>query len=115
MPAPQELINQITTLDGKGYKAYKILQGKSYGFGLFDLTFEHVQGDPFAAPSRLSIKIELQSAGFAKTHYENPLRKLALEDHLLREVNRRTQQCLGKIKGSGRSGEIAVQSPGQKI
>jgi predicted ABC-class ATPase len=115
MPAPQELINLITSLDSKGYKSYKALQGKSYGFGLFDLTFEHVQGDPFAAPSRLSIKIGLQSAGFAKTHYENPLRKLALEDHLLREVNLRTHQCRGKIKGSGRSGEIAVQAPGQKI
>lgn len=115
MPTPKELINQITSLDGKGYKSYKTLQGKSFAFGLFDLTFDHVQGDPFAAPSRLSIKIELQSAGFAKSHYENPLRKLALEDHLLREVNRRTQQCQGKIKGSGRSGEIATQAPGQKI
>ncbi len=115
MPAPKELTNQIKSLDRKGYKSYKTLQGKSFGFGLFDLTFEHVQGDPFAAPSRLSIKIELQSAGFAKSHYENPLRKLALEDHLLREVNRRTHQCQGKIKGSGRSGEIAVQEPGQKI
>jgi predicted ABC-class ATPase len=115
MSAPQELINQITSLDGKGYKSYKTLQGKSFSFGKFDLTFEHVQGDPFAAPSRLSIKIGLQSAGFAKTHYENPLRKLALEDHLLREVNRQTHQCQSKIKGSGRSGEIAVQAPGQKI
>ncbi len=115
MPAPKELINQITSLDGKGYKAYKSLQGKSFAFGLFQLTFEHVQGDPFAAPSRLSIKIELPSAGFAKAHYENPLRKLALEDYLLREVDHRVQQCQGGITGSGRSGEIAVQSPGQKI
>lgn len=115
MPAPKELINQVTSLDGKGYKAYKILQGKSFTFDLFQLTFEHVQGDPFAAPSRLSIKIELQSAGFTKTHTKNPLRKLALEDHLLREVADRIQQCRGKIKGSGRSGEIAVQSPSQKV
>jgi predicted ABC-class ATPase len=66
MHAPKELINEITSLDGKGYKTYKNLQGKSFAFGLFQLTFEHVQGDPFAAPSRLSIKIELASAGFAK-------------------------------------------------
>ncbi len=115
MPAPQELINQITSLDSKGYKAYKALQGKKFTFDLFELTFEHVQGDPFAAPSRLSIKIELDTAGFAKDHYENPVRKLALEDHLLRGVSRRIQKCRGKINGSGRSGEIAVQSPGQKV
>ena len=115
MSAPQELLNQITSLNGKGYKSYKNLQGKSFSFDLFQLTFEHVQGDPFAAPSRLSIKIGLETAGFAKTHYENSLRKLALEDHLLREVSQRVQKCKGKVKGSGRSGEVAVQSPGQKI
>ncbi|SVA57637.1 uncharacterized protein METZ01_LOCUS110491, partial [marine metagenome] len=115
MPAPQELLNQITPLDGKGYKTYKNLQGKSFSFGLFQMTFNHVQGDPFAAPSRLSIKVELASAGFSNSHYNSPLRKLALEDHLLREVDRHFQQCRGKVKGSGRSGEVAVQSPGQKI
>ena len=115
MSAPKEIINQITSLDGKGYKAYKALQGKKFIFNLFELTFEHVQGDPYAAPSRLSIKIELEKAGFAKSHYENPVRKLALEDHLLRIVSLQTLKCRGKIKGSGRSGEIAVQSPGQKV
>ena len=115
MPAPQELLNQITPLDGKGYKTYKNLQGKSFSFGLFQITFNHVQGDPFAAPSRLSIKVELASAGFSNSHYNSPLRKLALEDYLLREVDRHVQQCRGKVKGSGRSGEVAVQSPGQKI
>jgi predicted ABC-class ATPase len=115
MPVPPELIDQVISMDGRGYKAYKNLQGQSFPFGLFQLTFEHVQGDPFAAPSRLSIKIELPSAGFSNSHYNTPLRKLALEDHLLRAVNQRVQKCQGKIKGSGRSGEIAVQSPGQKV
>ncbi len=115
MSIPQELIQQISSINGKGYKAYKNLQGKSFRFDRFQLIFEHVQGDPFAAPSRLSIEVELPSAGFSSSHYNTSLRKLALEDHLLRQVNRRVQQCQGKIKGSGRSGEIAVQSPGQKI
>lgn len=115
MSAPQELIDLVTSLEGKGYKTYKNLQGKRFLFGLFQLTFEHVQGDPFAAPSRFSIQIELPSAGFSNSHYNTPLRKLALEDHLLREVKHHVQKCQGKIKGSGRSGEIAVQSPGQKI
>jgi len=78
------------------------------------LTSEHVQDDPFAATSRLSIKIELQSAGLAKTHYENPLIILALEDHLLREVNRLTQKCQGQIKGPGRTSDIAAQAPDKK-
>ena len=115
MPTPQELLDKITSLNGKGYKSYKALQGESYSFGLFQLTFEHVQGDPFAAPSRLSIKIELPSAGYSNSHYNSSVRKLALEDHLLRIVNRRILKCKGMVKGSGRSGEVAVQSPGQKV
>ena len=115
MPELQELVQQISSLDGKGYKAYKTLQGKSFTFGLFELTFEHVQGDPFADPSRFSIKVDLLSAGFSLSHYNTALRKLALEDHLLREVNACIQTCQGKVKGSGRSGEVKVQSPGQKI
>jgi predicted ABC-class ATPase len=115
MPTPQELIDLVTSLEGKGYKTYKNLQGKTFIFGLFQLTFEHVQGDPFAAPSRLSIKVALPTAGFSNSHHNTPLRQLALEDHLLREAKQRVQKCQGKIKGSGRSGEIAVQSPGQKI
>ena len=102
-------------MDGKGYKAYKTLQDQTFSFGLFQLKFEHVQGDPFASPTRLSIKIELPSAGFSRSHYSTPLKRLALEDHLLREVSRHVQCCQGKVKGSGRSGEVAVQSPGQKI
>jgi hypothetical protein len=78
------------------------------------LTSEHVQDDPFAATSLLSIKIELQSAGFAKTQYENILIILALEDHLLQKVNRRTQKCQAQIKGPGRTGDMAAQAPDKK-
>jgi hypothetical protein len=79
------------------------------------LTSEHVQDDPIVATSRLSIKIELQSAGFTETHYENPIITRAIENHLLQEVNRRTQKCQGQIKGPGRTGDIATQAQGQKI
>lgn len=50
-------------IDGKGYKAYKEIEG-SFDFGLFTLHIDHVQGDPFAAPSRLRFYILLSKTGF---------------------------------------------------
>ncbi|MCG0314192.1 MAG: ABC-ATPase domain-containing protein, partial [Calditerricola sp.] len=42
----------LKRIDGRGYKAYKELQGTYRGDG-FTLSVDHVQGDPFAPPSRI--------------------------------------------------------------
>ncbi|MFQ5483370.1 MAG: ABC-ATPase domain-containing protein, partial [Nitrospinaceae bacterium] len=49
---PEALRRRFLELDGQNYKAYKTLQNTHWAFGPFQLTFEHVQGDPFATPSR---------------------------------------------------------------
>ena len=46
----QTLLRQI---DHKGYPAYKDTKGK-YQFQQYVLSIDHVQGDPFAAPSKVS-------------------------------------------------------------
>ena len=112
---PKDLHDLLISLDGKGYKSYKTLQEKSFQFPPFTLRFEHVQGDPFAAPSRLSLSAKLSEIGFSATYYDTPIKKLALEDHLLRAVHKNISTLRGRVTGSGRSGEIAVQSPSQKV
>ncbi len=54
MHTQQELRTQLRQIDHKGYKAYKVLEGE-YDFGAYRLCIDHVQGDPFATPSRLRI------------------------------------------------------------
>ena len=112
---PSDLKQEIISLDGKGYKAYKSLQGKSFGYDPFTVRFEHVQGDSFAQPTRLSISIGVDEAGFLPSLFNNPTRKLALEDHLLRRVNYFISANKTRVKGSGKSGKVQVQIPGQKI
>ena len=112
---PSDLKQEIISLDGKGYKAYKSLQGKSFGYDHFTVRFEHVQGDSFAQPTRLSISIGVDEAGFLPSLFNNPTRKLALEDHLLRRVNYFISANKTRVKGSGKSGKVQVQIPGQKI
>ena len=52
MKEKQELRNILDRIDRKGYPAYKELKGV-YKFDEYIFVIEHVQGDPFAAPSSL--------------------------------------------------------------
>jgi len=45
----------LARIDHRGYPAYKELQGM-YDFGAYMLSIDHVQGDPFAAPSKVHIE-----------------------------------------------------------
>ena len=112
---PSDLKQEILSLDGKGYKSYKSLKGRSFTYGPFAVGFEHVQGDSFAQPTRLSISIGLDEAGFDTFLLDTSIRKLALEDHLLRRVNQFIAANKIQVKGSGKSGKIEAQTPGQKI
>ena len=66
---PFSLKEEILSLDGCGYRAYKTLQGKLFSYGSFAVKFEHVQGDSFAQPTRLSVSIGMDEAGFAFSLY----------------------------------------------
>lgn len=53
MQSQNELRNLLQRIDHKSYPAYKDTRG-SYDFGNYVLSIDHVQGDPFAAPSKVS-------------------------------------------------------------
>ena len=50
MTNQQTLRRKLLDLDNSNYKAYRDIQG-SYEFPDFTLIIDHVQGDPFAAPT----------------------------------------------------------------
>ncbi|MFO8056227.1 MAG: ABC-ATPase domain-containing protein, partial [bacterium] len=56
-----KLISELKRIDGKGYKAYKDIKG-SYRLDDFVLHVDHVQGDPFASPSRMCVEIDRSAA-----------------------------------------------------
>ncbi len=60
----RELDTLLARLDGAGYGAYRALKGGwAIGPGL-ELHVDHVQGDPFAAPSRVRVHLDAAYAGF---------------------------------------------------
>ncbi len=107
----QELLRQI---DHRPYPAYKDTRG-SYRFEHYVLSIDHVQGDPFAAPSKVSILVPGQTAGFDRCFYDSDHRRVALEDHLLRRLAARIREYSFRAKGSGKSGLLEISVPGQEI
>ena len=95
----QALLQQIHR---KSYPAYKSLRG-CYDFGSFWLSIDHVQGDPFASPSHVSVSVGLQQAGFPQEYYREKAERTALEDALLRRFAEEIRRISFHAKGSGKS------------
>ena len=55
MKSADDLRQLLQNIDRKSYPAYKGTKGV-YRFGKYALGIDHVQGDPFAAPSSLHIE-----------------------------------------------------------
>lgn len=107
----REKLNQI---DGKGYKAYKDIQGTYKGDG-FLLHIDYVQPDPFAPPSRLRMEIPGSIIRLKDEWYFTDCRKTALEDFLAREISHRISMYGRGRTGTGKSGLIMIDTPSQEI
>ncbi|MBE9107840.1 ABC-ATPase domain-containing protein [Nodosilinea sp. LEGE 07298] len=113
MATQEVLSDQLHRLDGQGYGAYKSLKG-AYDFENFTLHIDHVQGDPFAAPSRVRVVVPQAVAGFPKSLWELPCRAIALADYLTREFYRAAEGSQ-RTSGSGKSGLIGIVRPSQAV
>ena len=114
MQSQNELRNLLQRIDHKSYPAYKDTRG-SYDFGNYVLSIDHVQGDPFAAPSKVSVHVRGGAAKFPADLYRMKCRRLAVCDYLLRQFGRELERVSFKAKGSGKSGLLAVSRPGQEV
>jgi len=110
----EKLRQQLKTINGKGYKAYKLLQG-NYQFDDYNLSIDHVQGDAFAEPSRLSLFVPMSLAGFPSQLWNQSIRKIALEDYIARRFAQAILNYCPGNRGSGSSGEIHIACSGQQI
>ncbi|WP_226576494.1 ABC-ATPase domain-containing protein [Halobacillus litoralis] len=107
----QQLLKQI---DGKSYKGYKQIQG-TYKFKNFELFIDYVQGDPFAAPSKIRVKIGEQNRPMKKEWKQNARRKYYAEDCVGRAVAKVIRKTQFSVKGSGKSGLVEIDQPAQEI
>lgn len=114
MKNSEELRQQLRSINRKSYPAYKGLKGL-YHFGNYILSIDHVQGDPFASPSHISIQISHRDAGFPVEYYKDTLTGTTLCDYLTRQFEKQVSQYSFRAKGSGKSGLLTVSHCGQEI
>ncbi len=115
MPNIRVLGDTLYRIDGRGYKAYKDIQG-SYEADNCSVHIDHVQGDPFAAPSKLRLRVPMDIAKLPTDLFSNPVRRLAIEDFLARQVYRAIGQVAGGgRRGSGKSGLITIDAGRQEV
>jgi len=110
----EKLKEILRRIDGHGYKAYKQLKG-AYNFGTYSLLIDHVQGDPFASPSKLRLRVPQDRAGFDRSLFSNHSRLTALEDYICRQFSRAIKKISVGTGGTGKSGLIYIDSGGQEI
>ena len=105
----------LLAIDGRGYKAYQDIKGEYRVAPGISLEIMSVQADPFAAPSRLRAIVEQSVAGFETGHFASPGQRVAAADYLTREFAAALDQIGMKRRGSGQSGLINVDRPGQQV
>ncbi len=110
----EELRTKLKSIDHRGYPAYKDLKGQ-YDFRDYVLSIDHVQGDPFAAPSRLSVIVSGKKAGFPAAYYDTYEKRITLQDHLTRLFGAQLNRGSMQANGSGKSGLLAASRCGQEV
>lgn len=119
MSTQDDLKRILERIDHRSYPAYKDTRG-SYRFSLgrdgsFTLNIEHVQGDPFAAPSSLSVIIPGKTNQFPRHLFDKKFKAVAFQDYLIRSFSRELRSHSKQARGSGKSGAFSMSRPGQEI
>lgn len=114
MQSAAELKQLLDRIDHRGYPAYKDTKGQ-YQFQGYVFSIDHVQGDPFASPSKVSVQVKGSTAGFPEELYKGRHQRVALQDEMTRQFYRAIQKYAFRAKGSGKSGLISVSKCGQEV
>lgn len=111
MKSAQALEQTLTSLDGQKYGAYKQIKDL-YEFNLFKLRIDHIQADPFAPPSKMSVVIDRQQAKFPDSLLNSELKQRAVSDYLARVFHKQIQSIVAQDK---KVSKIQIDSCGQEI
>lgn len=107
----------LARLDRRPYPSYKELRG-AWALGAVTLFIDHVQGDPFAAPSRVRVRLPRDGQGRLDPALDGAsrARRIALADFLARRAERAVGRLAGRGgQGSGKSGLVQIDAPGQEV
>eukprot|EP00928_Gymnodinium_smaydae_P047694 TRINITY_DN31846_c0_g1_i1.p1 TRINITY_DN31846_c0_g1~~TRINITY_DN31846_c0_g1_i1.p1 ORF type:complete len:648 (-),score=176.43 TRINITY_DN31846_c0_g1_i1:277-2220(-) len=122
------LQRNLQQMEGRGYPSYKDLMGSPWDMEGCDgcqVIFDRVQGDPYAPPSWVRVRLPARSAGFPADYVTSTrVRNTALCDFVTRVLSDMlhggsgtdwTAAVSGGGWGGSKGGDINVDAPGQCV
>ena len=113
MPSP-DLARALERLDRRPYPSYKDLRGRRFEGDGLTLRLDHVQGDPFAAPSRVRLDVAPDLARLPVEGLASADARRATADVVHRAVGRALDR-MPRGRGSGKSGRVGIAPLGQEV
>ncbi len=110
----EQLGSVLRRMDGRGYKAYNDIRGE-YAFEGGVLFIDHVQGDPFASPSKARVRLTAAAASLPPELSASRVRRVALEDFLARRVREALRGRGSANRGIGKSGLMLIDAGRQEV
>ncbi len=114
MTVSSKLEQLLFQIDGRSYASYKAL-AETWCCDHYQVIVDHVQGDPFASPSRVRVQVKASHAKFPDELWSSPDRKRALCDYLARQVEAAIGEVCHGRRGMGKSGQIALCELTQQV
>ena len=114
MRTVDDLSTMLARLDGRGYKAYADVRG-AWADARFTLYIDRVQADPFATPSTIRLRVPYHVSRIPHDLWATRVRRMALQDYLIRGVHRTIGRVCGGRRGMGHSGLVAIDVGGQEV
>ena len=116
MRPAETLRTQIRGLDNKDYGAYQSIRGE-YRFPVFDLVVTQIPKDPYAPPYTGIYRMRLshEYLKVPRSLFQGKVAGTAYRDFLARRFSRACGRLGNKRRGTGYSGLISIDTPGQAI
>ena len=110
------LKKKLTSIDGKDYAAYQSLLG-TYDFSDFKLIIDQIPKDPYAPPHTgiYRIQVDRNKEQVINLKIDSKVKEIAFRDFLTRQFYNTSIKISGGRRGTGNSGLITINQPGQII
>jgi predicted ABC-class ATPase len=116
MLSPNILRQKLLAIDRKDYAGYQSLLG-TYDFDLYKLIIQQIPKDPYAPPHTGIYRIQLlrNNRHIINLKTRSKIQKIASSDFLARYFFNACQKFSNGIRGTGFSGLITINEPGQAV
>ena len=110
------LKSKLESLDGKDYGSYQSLRGE-YDFPGYELIIHQIPKDPYAPPHTgiYCIRVNRMDEGIINIKMDSKVEEIAFRDFLTRRFYRASGEISKGRRGTGFSGVITINQPGQTI